>query len=68
MDGFSKIEQQKRKQMVGSLFSLNNEKELIEKWKETVNYFKTDNQTAYTVKAIWEKLQFPEEYLRKIGE
>jgi len=45
-----------------------NDQELIEKWIEAVKYSNADNQAAYLVKAIREKWQFPEEYLRKIKE
>jgi len=45
-----------------------NDQELIEKWIEAMKYSNADNQAAYLVKAIREKWQFPEEYLRKIKE
>jgi hypothetical protein len=45
-----------------------NDQELIEKWIKAVKYSKADNKAAYLVKAIREKWQFPEEYLRKIKE
>jgi len=46
----------------------NSDQELIKKWIEAVDYSKADNQAAYLVKAIREKWQFPEEYLKKIRE
>ena len=45
-----------------------NDQELIEKWIEAVKYSNADNKAAYLVKAIREKWQFPEEYLRKIKD
>jgi len=42
----------------------NNDQELIKKWVGAVKYSNADNQAAYLVKAIREKWQFPEEYLR----
>ena len=45
-----------------------NDQELIKKWIEAVNYSNANNQAAYLVKAIREKWQFPEGYLRKIRE
>ena len=41
---------------------------MIKKWIEALKYSNADNQAAYLVKAIREKWQFPEEYLRKIRE
>ena len=45
-----------------------NDQELIMEWVRAVNYSNADNKAAYLVKAIREKWQFPEEYLRKIRE
>jgi len=41
---------------------------LIKKWIEAINYSNADDKAAYSVKAIRENWQFPEEYLRKIRE
>ena len=41
-----------------------NEQELIEKWIEAIYYSNASDKAAYLVKAIREKWQFPEEYLK----
>ncbi len=46
----------------------NNDQELIKKWIEAINYSNADDKAAYIVKAIREKWQVPEEYLREIKE
>ncbi|GAH60437.1 unnamed protein product, partial [marine sediment metagenome] len=46
----------------------NNDQKLIEKWIEAINYSNADDKAAYLVKAIREKWQFPEEYLREKRE
>ena len=45
-----------------------NDQVLIEKWIEAINYSNADDKAAYLVKAIREKWQFPEEYLREKRE
>jgi len=46
----------------------NNDQGLIEKWIEAINYSNAGDKAAYTVKAIRENWQVPEEYLREKGE
>jgi len=46
----------------------NNDREVIEKWIEAINYSNADDKAAYLVKAIRENWQVPEEYLREIKE
>ncbi|MEA3295971.1 MAG: replication initiator protein A [Patescibacteria group bacterium] len=46
----------------------NSDKELIENWIEAINYTNPDDKAAYLVKAIREKWQFPEEYLKEKRE
>ena len=46
----------------------NNDQELRKKWIEAINYSKADDKAAYLVKAIREKWQVPEEYLRERKE
>jgi len=46
----------------------NNDQGLIEKWIEVINYSNAGDKAAYLVKAIREKWQFPEEYLREKRE
>jgi hypothetical protein len=45
-----------------------NDQELIMEWVRAIKYSNANNKAAYLVKAIREKWQFPEEYLRKIRE
>jgi len=46
----------------------NNDQELIKKWIEAINYTNAEDKAAYLVKAIKEKWQVPEEYLREKRE
>ena len=46
----------------------NNDQELIKKWIGAINYTNADDKAAYLVKAIREKWQVPEEYLREKRE
>ena len=46
----------------------NNDQELIKKWIEAIIYTNANDKAAYIVKAIREKWQVPEEYLREIKE
>jgi len=46
----------------------NNDQELIKKWSEAINYSNAGDKAAYLVKAIREKWQVPEEYLREKRE
>jgi len=46
----------------------NNDQELIKKWIGAINYSNADDKAAYLVKAIREKWQVPEEYLREKRE
>jgi len=46
----------------------NNDQEIIKKCIEAINYTNADDKAAYLVKAIREKWQVPEEYLREIKE